>query len=349
MRINWGTQSLSILAGVLCVAAIGAVLLAAAMGRSDILLIAAIFMLGLAQLAGLMLGRADNRDAALRTMAADLNALERRVGILTEIRVPVKAPAPQGEVPVASGAGLPDAPAPSETPTDQLDFYLEPMVDLSSGRTAHYRASIMLRMADGMRIGMESVQRGAERAGVRPLLETLTLARALPALRRLQERGRSAMIFAPASAASFASEDFLARVEEILDAGSQIAASIVLDVNEAALAELSEEGMQGVTRLAERGVNFCLSGASGYGPVPGTLATLGFRFVMVEADLLKGDGFNDFAQGCLDAGLEVVAAHVDTREQLSQLQGYTSLGFGTLFAPPRLVRDMRGHDGAVAA
>jgi EAL domain-containing protein (putative c-di-GMP-specific phosphodiesterase class I) len=349
LRITRGTEPLFILASVMCVLAIGIALVATLMGSSDRLVIAAIFAAGLAQLAILALARRDNRDVVIRKLLADLAALDRRVAILTEVRVPVKMkPEPEEKVllPQLGPAQAIDQP---QIAQEQLDFYLEPVVDLSSGRTAHYRASVMLRMADGVSFGMDSVQAGADRAGVRPLLETLTLARALPALRRLKERGRGAMIFTPASAGSFASEDFLARVEDILEAGEGIADAVVLDMSEVALAELSAEGMQGVTRLADKGIHFCLSGASSYGPDPATLASIGFRFVMVEAHLLARSDYDEFAQACGYAGIEIIAAHVDTRDVLAQLRGHTSLGFGELFAPPRLVRELRDSQDAAAA
>lgn len=347
LRIIWGAKPFFILSGLMCAAAIALALLAA-MGRGDTGLAVGLFLLGLGQLAALALWQMDRSAALAHKTAAELKALERRVAILTEVRPPVHAK-PHKDISTEPKPEMPAGPAPAAMREEHLDFYLEPVIDLSNGRTAHYRASVMLRMADGMRFGMESVQRGAERAGVKPLLETLTLARALPALRRLQERGRSAMIFAPASAESFAAEEFLSRVEEILDAGDQVAAGVILEVSEAALASLSDAGMAGITRLADRGVSFCLANASAQGPVPATLASLGFRFVMMEANLLGGSDPDMFAHACMDAGIEIIAAHVDTREQLSRLQGYTSLGHGTVFAPPRLVRDMRQSEGSVAA
>lgn len=322
-------------------AAMGLALAAAMTGRSDMLLVAAISAAGLAQLAILALARPDNRDVLIRKLFADFVALDRRVTALAETH-----PAPPQDESELSEAEAEESPDP---PQEQLDFYLEPVVDLSSGRTAHYRASVMLRMGDGMSFGMESVQAGADRAGVRPLLETLTLARALPALRRLKERGRNAMIFTPASADSFASEDYLTRVEEILEAGDGIADAVVLEMSAAALAALSPEGMQGVTRLADRGVHFCLSGARSQGPDPATLASIGFRFVMVDAYLLARSDYEDFAQACVYAGIEIIAAEVDERDVLGQLRGHTSLGFGAVFAPPRLVRDLRESENAAAA
>jgi EAL domain-containing protein (putative c-di-GMP-specific phosphodiesterase class I) len=326
-------------------AAIGLGLAAAMTGRSDMLVVAAILAAGLAQLAILALARRDDRDALIRKLFSDFGALDRRVAMLTEMRPPLAQAVPERQTALSASGPEPSL----NLPQEQLDFYLEPVVDLSSGRTAHYRASVMLRMADGMSFGMESVQAGADRAGVRPLLETLTLARALPALRRLKERGRGAMIFMPASAGSFASEDYLARVEEILEAGDGIAETVVLEMSEAALAELSSEGMQGVTRLADRGIHFCLSGARSQGPDPATLASIGFRFVMVETHLLCRSDYDAFAQACVYAGLEIIAAHVGMRDALGQLRSQTSLGFGALFAPPRLVRDLRESENAAAA
>lgn len=324
-------------------AAIGLALAAALTGRSDMLLVAAIFAAGMAQFAILALARPDNRDALIRKLFADFVALDRRVAMLSETRLPQAQDEPE------LAASEAETEQSMELPQEQLDFYLEPVVDLSSGRTAHYRASVMLRMADGMSFGMESVQAGADRAGVRPLLETLTLARALPALRRLKERGRGAMIFTPASSDSFASEDYLERVEEILEAGDGIADAVVLEMSEAALAELSPEGMQGVTRLSDRGVHFCLSGARSQGPDAATLASIGFRFVMVDAYLLARSDYEEFSQACVYAGIEIIAAHLDARDVLGQLRGQTSLGFGALFAPPRLVRDLRESENAAAA
>jgi EAL domain-containing protein (putative c-di-GMP-specific phosphodiesterase class I) len=333
----------------MCAAAIGLALAAALMGRSDLLLIIAVFASALAQLAILALARPDGREVVIRKLLADFAVLDHRVANLSEMQLtaqPQAQPELQGELPEPEADPSTTLP---QLPQEQLDFYLEPVIDLSSGRTAHYRASVMLRMPDGTRFGMESVQAGADRAGVRPLLESLTLARALPALRRLKDRGRSAMIFTPASADSFASEEFLARVEDVLQAGDGIAEGVVLELTETALAELSSEGMQGLTRLSDSGVKFCLSQASSHGPDPATLANIGFRFVMVEAQLLARRDYDEFAQACGYAGIEIIAASVDARESLALLRGHTTMGFGALFAPPRLVRDLRESENAAAA
>ncbi len=332
-------------------AAIVLALAAAAMGHTDMILIAAVFTLGLAQL--VFMASADTEFSS--QMMREIKQLRDRVAHLEVM--PLQLPetlsnSPSRSAPSAADARMAARMENTAAPglfTEQLDFYLEPVIDLGSGRTAHYRASLMMRMPGGVRFGMDSVRRGAERAGVGAQLEALNLARALPVLSKLRERGRDASIFVPVTADSLADVSFMDRVLELAGMQNEMISRVVLDVDAANLSGLDSEPMRGLQRLAGMGFGFCLSGLrDGQGPQPALLEKLGFCFLAVDAKLIDAGVFANYIRACREMGIEVIAAQVDDADMLIGLPDKASLGFGSLFAQPRLVRQDQPLSAAAA-
>ena len=228
---------------------------------------------------------------------------------------------------------------------ERFDLYLEPVVQIEDGSTRHYRASLSLRMTDGTRVGMETIQHQAVKAGLMPMLDILTVSRVMPVLRKLMQRQRGVGIFCTASAASLADAEFIARLDKVIADNSDIARGLVVELRQQSLAELSQSGQEGLAKLAERGVAFCLGDANGQGPDVITLSELGFQFVALDIMTLANadssrteEVLNAFTRDSHMQGLEVIAANVSTRTELAAITGRAALGFGTLFSPPRLVR-----------
>lgn len=341
--MNRTIRPLVVVVGLICIAAIGLALAAAAIGRSEFILIAAVFAMGLAQLVSMTQSREGQHTRKIRKLEARVLSLEKQLAA-GEPGEAKKAEQDADDLPSGSRVA-----PPSPSKADNLDFYLEPIIDLSSGRTAHYRASVSLRLADGARFGMDSVKQGAERAGVGSMFELLAFVRAVPVLQRLKSRGRSVSIFAPASAASFANPKFMQRIGNLLSSEPEIAAGLVIEVSESEMARLSDEGMRGLAKLADQGICFCLSGTKGRGPEVATLADLGFRYVIMDARLIESGMGKDFVAGCRQNGIEIIAGQVDERDMLLGLPDRATFGFGPLFAAPRLVRPSQDEATGKAA
>jgi cyclic-di-GMP phosphodiesterase TipF (flagellum assembly factor) len=239
---------------------------------------------------------------------------------------------------------------------ERFDLYLEPIVQIEDGSTRHYRGSLSLRMTDGTRVGMETIQHQATKAGLMPMLDILTVTRVLPVLRRLMQRQRGVGIFCTASAASLADRDFIQKLNSLISDNSDLAKGLIIEVKQQALAELSTEGQEGLAKLAELGVTFCLGDADGHGADVQTLSHLGFHYVAMDVMTLANasskqaeEKLNSFARDASFHGLEVIAGNVSTRTELAAVSTRASLGYGALFSPPRLVRAEIAASSAAAA
>lgn len=239
---------------------------------------------------------------------------------------------------------------------ERFDLYLEPIVQIEDGSTRHYRGSLSLRMTDGTRVGMETIEHQATKAGLMPMLDILTVTRVLPVLRRLMQRQRGVGIFCTASAASLADRDFIQKLNSLISDNSDLARGLIVELKQQALAELSPEGQEGLAKLAELGVTFCLGEADGQGADVQTLSHLGFQYVAMDIMTLANasskqaeEKLNTFARDASFHGLEVIAGNVSTRTELAAVSARASLGYGALFSPPRLVRHEIAASSAAAA
>jgi hypothetical protein len=103
------------------------------------------------------------------------------------------------------GAGLAqpaaEPPAPrTASPEHRLELYLEPLVNLATGQTAHYRAAIVLEAEDGRHVPYQELSRQLREHRLRPSLDLRCLARALPLTRKLAIKRNSAACSPPRKA-----------------------------------------------------------------------------------------------------------------------------------------------------
>src|SRR5215207_1945458 len=239
---------------------------------------------------------------------------------------------------------------------ERFDLYLEPIVQIDDGATRHYRGSLSLRMSDGTRVGMETIQHQATKAGLMPMLDYLTVTRVFPVLRKLMQRQRGVGIFCTVSAAALADHDFINKLLALISQNAELAKGLVLEIKQPTLAGLSPEGQASIAKLAEQGVTFCLGDVDGHGPGVLSLADLGFHYVAIDIMTLANasskqaeETLGNFTRDAAFHGLEVIASNVSTRTELAAVTARASLGYGGLFSPPRLVRQEIGSNAAAAA
>jgi cyclic-di-GMP phosphodiesterase TipF (flagellum assembly factor) len=250
----------------------------------------------------------------------------------------------------------PDNGSPNQFEEERFDLYLEPIVQIEDGSTRHYRGSLSLRMTDGTRVGMETIQHQATKAGLMPMLDILTVTRVLPVLRKLMQRQRGVGIFCTASSASLADREFIGKLLGLIADNADLAKGLIIEVKQPALAELSKETQDSLAKLAEHGVTFCLGDADGHGADAQTLSDLGFHYIAMDVMTLANasskqaeEKLNGFARDASFHGLEVIAANVSTRTELAAVSARASLGYGALFSPPRLVRAEIATNASAAA
>jgi EAL domain-containing protein (putative c-di-GMP-specific phosphodiesterase class I) len=262
----------------------------------------------------------------------------------------------QQSAPPAAPANRSGESSSSQFEEERFDLYLEPIVQIDDGATRHYRGSLSLRMSDGTRVGMETIQHQATKAGLMPMLDYLTVTRVFPVLRKLMQRQRGVGIFCTVSAAALADHDFISKLLTLISQNAELAKGLVLEIKQPTFTGLSPEGQASIAKLAEQGVTFCLGDVDGHGPGVLSLADIGFHYVAVDIMTLANasskqaeETLGNFTRDAAFHGLEVIAANVSTRTELAAVTARASLGYGGLFSPPRLVRHEIGSNAAAAA
>jgi cyclic-di-GMP phosphodiesterase TipF (flagellum assembly factor) len=240
----------------------------------------------------------------------------------------------------AGGRSHTGEPGGGEGGRPDLDLFLEPVVRLESGRTTYYRARF--------RLG------GGARPDARD--EARFIARVVALLRHLDRRGRAVGIFCRLSRGAFADGAFLRRLVKYLRRNEDVAGKLVVEITQADLAALSQEGMRGLAWLAELGATFSLARARPGGLDLAALRDLGFQFL--DLDLAALSSADDRDPSRLEAlaaeaerhALTLIAGPVTTADDLALARSVASLAHGRHFAPPRRVRaDFGDADEAHAA
>ncbi|NNE21744.1 MAG: EAL domain-containing protein, partial [Rhizobiales bacterium] len=133
---------------------------------------------------------ASGHTAAAGQLDSQVQALEHSVSALARQHVP--------DEPQVTGAPLRAEPAPAvPAGPREVDLFLEPIVRLSENRTAYYRATLSVRHGDGERLPLSRIAREAERDGYLGELDLSVFERAVPVIRRLQNKGRDISVFCP--------------------------------------------------------------------------------------------------------------------------------------------------------
>ena len=137
----------------------------------------------------------------------------------------------------------PAAPPPSLI--DQLLVSLEPIVDLHSGRTAHYRIHLGLAGEVTENMSHEVLLHHADQTGSRPALDIFVAREAEILLRRLRQRDSGLNIFMPIGSATLASRHDLAQIASDLYRSQDVGNGIIFELPHAMLAGLTEQALEG--------------------------------------------------------------------------------------------------------
>jgi EAL domain-containing protein (putative c-di-GMP-specific phosphodiesterase class I) len=224
---------------------------------------------------------------------------------------------------------------------DDFVLSLEPVIDLFSGKTAHYR----LHHA----IAGSGVAIGAASAVQRPATDIMLFREALLLIKRLRRRDNRLCIFVPVSAATLASPEALSRIVSVHGAEPGISEGLVADIPHAIMANLPRTSVEGLAYLARSGVDLSLSEAAVAGLDLTALEKLNVRHVSITAGSVGNEpkqsaGIANFVQAARALHVQVVVTGVSSAQQATQLMRVARFASGSAFAEPRRVRrDAIGH------
>jgi EAL domain-containing protein (putative c-di-GMP-specific phosphodiesterase class I) len=234
-------------------------------------------------------------------------------------------------------------PEPDSPFGDQLSVSLEPIIDLTTGRTAHYRMHLGLADGQGEELASDTFLHHAERIGARPALDIFVAREADALLRKLRQRDPQLNIFMPIGSSTLASRESIAQINKDRKAAGDISQGLIFEFPHAMLAGLTEQALEGLAELARQGARFGLSNVSIAGLDLMAMNTLNVRFVSLDSaaiDAVHGPSLAmaSFTQTARASRVQMIVSGVADQRIIGKLPQITRLVSGPCFAPPRRVK-----------
>jgi EAL domain-containing protein (putative c-di-GMP-specific phosphodiesterase class I) len=228
---------------------------------------------------------------------------------------------------------------------EHFNFLLEPIIDLTTNRTAHYRVRFSITAANGIEIDYSKLTVNADRGELRPTLDVHVINQAIPLLRRLRAKHPAMRMFIPMGAATLVSQHTIAMVTQMLSEADNVAQGVVFELTHESLAGLSEAGISGLAAIARMGATLALTEASIAGLDLPALRHLGVKFIGIEARSIE-PGWLDFVQVARGMQLQLLLTNVENAAQAASASQIARLVAGHFFAPPRRVKINAGMNAA---
>ena len=226
---------------------------------------------------------------------------------------------------------------------DALNLALEPVIDLYTSQTAHYRMTLGMTNDHGMDVQQDIFLHHAERIGMREALDMFVVRETLSILGRLRQRDPALCIFVPLGSATLGNRDTLQKMLQALQEKSELASGVVLEIPHAVLASLPDRSLEGLAYLARAGVTLSLAQASIAGIDLAALGKLNVRYIGLAAASLSFEGrlsagLPGFVQAARALRIQVIVSQVSDPAMVAGLAQTARLASGPAFAAPRRLR-----------
>lgn len=276
--------------------------------------------------------------AQVEALAADMNRMRRDMDDAL--------PAPSRRRPAAAATE-------PQTAREQLNLLLEPVVELASGATSHYRALVGLADGRGKMVSHDALMQKADQGGMRAALDLRMVRMVAPVLRRLRLRNPGLRIFVPVGRATLGAAEEASRLVALLQRDADVAQGMVFEFAQRELGQLDGTGIENLARLARCGATLALREVYLGGLDLAALRQLGVRYLSfpphaVDAGSGPSEAWNEFAKQARALQIQVVVGEVKTPQQATAVSRVARYGYGPFFAPPRRVRPEAGIAPAAA-
>jgi cyclic-di-GMP phosphodiesterase, flagellum assembly factor TipF len=229
---------------------------------------------------------------------------------------------------------------------NRIDLHLQPIVTLPQRKVRYYEAMSRLRTQGGDVVLAAEFISQAEAGGLMPKIDNLVVFRCVQVLRRLLLKNREVGVFCNLSVATLTDSVVFPQLLEFLDANRAIAPSLVLEFTQSGLRGAGPIETESLAALRECGFRFSMDNVTDLRLDPRELASRGFRFVKLRANLiLNRSGITaDIHPGDLPDllarfGIDLVAEKIESEGSVVDLLDFdVKFGQGFLFSPPRPVR-----------
>ncbi|MCA3560773.1 MAG: EAL domain-containing protein [Aestuariivirga sp.] len=254
---------------------------------------------------------------------------------------------PYGEVAEPPAAAAPPPKPAKAAGREELTLLLEPVVELASGSTSHYRTMVGLTDSSGKPIGHDDLILKADQGGMRPALDLRMVKMVAPVLRRLRNRNPGLRIFVPVGKETLGAPLEAAKILALLQKDGDVAQGIVFEFAQQDLGALDAAGIENLAKLARNGATLALREVYLGGLDLTALRQLGVRFLSFPPHAVDaGNGPNaawaDFVKQANARQIQVIVGGVKTPQQAAAAGRAARFGHGPFFAPPRKVKPDAG-------
>lgn len=285
--------------------------------------------------------RFDQPDKALGEIKAELKDLRENLRRLVQAQDRPQAAAQPAHA--AETAASPHSAAKAQSAGEHLELLLEPVIELATGSTAHYRALLSLADDHGHTVSHADLMQKANAGGMRPALDAHLVKQAAPVLRRLRARNPGLRAFLPLGIATLGSGEEIQRIVANLEREADVAAGVVFEFDHRGLGGLDDDGIQNLARLARLGATMSLAQVQVAGLDLSALRQLGVRYLSFPPNAADGGSgptpaWREFVQYARIMQFQVIVSDIATPQQATAATQVGRYGFGPFFAPPRKVR-----------
>ena len=290
------------------------------------------------------------------TMAQQLQMPPPPMTMAPQFHMPPPAPlaAPAVPPPAAVLPPLTAEPRPATSPPrrESLHLALEPVVDVHTGETAHYRAQLVMVDELGEEVGHARIMANADGTALRPGLDVFAAREALALLPRLMERNPALRIFVPLGVSTLMDGAALNRIiAAVTDAGAA-GRNLILELAHTDLTKLSEAGIAGVAMLARRKIALAVTGAVVDGIDLSSLRDLGVTYLGLTPDTIDHQDNLDqdllsFCRLVRALQIQLMVNGITRMDTAKALAGVARFASGPLYAPPRRVKSREERDAEV--
>jgi EAL domain-containing protein (putative c-di-GMP-specific phosphodiesterase class I) len=224
-----------------------------------------------------------------------------------------------------------------------LTLALEPVVDLFTSSTAHYRMVLGMVNEQGFDVAQDVFLHHAGRIGLRDQLDQHVVEQTLALLGPLRQRDPALAIFVPLGSATLSNPQAIANIQDMLVSNPGVANGLVIDIAHAVLASLPEASLEGLATLARGNVQLSLSQASISGIDLAALNRLNVRFVSLAASSVGvgaqvSAGLAGFIQSARALRIQVIISNVGDPRHVQGLARTARYATGPAFALPRKLK-----------
>jgi EAL domain-containing protein (putative c-di-GMP-specific phosphodiesterase class I) len=235
---------------------------------------------------------------------------------------------------------------------EALHLALEPVVDVHTGETAHYRAQLVMVDEHGEEVGHDRIMANANGTALRSGLDVFAVKEALALLPRLNQRNPGLKIFVALGVSTLMDGAALNRITAAAEQAGSAAANLIIELSHHDLTSLTDAGIAGVALLARRKMALAVTGTVVDGVDLAALRELGVTYLGLTPETIdRQDGLSQdllgFCRLVRALQIQVMVNGITRMETAQALAGVARFASGPLYAPPRRVKSREEREADV--